>query len=567
MHPLPQGHNLRGVWAASASEAFAVGEYGTMLHLEAGQWQALDCSTLAHLNGVWGSGPTNVWAVGTSGTVVWTDGKQCTKSTSMPQDLNGIWGHSATAIYAVGDKGSVYFAGSFMGFAPHTTCGSKDLRAVWGAGPSDLFLVGDSGTVIQLQGKTCNAATPITTDDLLAVWGSGSTDIHAAGTQGALLHFSGSWTVVPQFANVDLLAVWGTGPSDVHLAGKDGALYHLGTKWQKATSPTKVAVNAIHGSGGEVHAVGAQGAMLRHKAGAWVQNSILLTDPDAAIHAIQGSSPTEIMATGDYGAALRFDGKTWSATAAGGNGHVLQGVWAAGGGSYWAAGYKNSTPWLPVTLYFNGTAWSNVVVTFTNCMLYDIWGHGDQVFAVGGTNNSNGVKILEKTGTAGWQLIQPGAKAMGSGIWGRSATDFYVVGKAFDCPVLHRDGTSWNVLSSSGTTGICINYNHVWGTGPSTVFFAGLLKSGYGTVRRLQGTSWKDWTLGGKADAIWGTNPSNVYVVGAAWQGASSLFRFDGVQWKAEAVGTGIDLRDVWGTSATDLYITGSGGAILHKGK
>ena len=557
MHPLPQGHDLRGVWAASSSEAYAVGEHGTLLRLtKAGQWEALDCGTLKHLNAVWGSSPTSVWAVGDSGTTVWTDGKTCTKITAgTTNTLNGIWGHSANAIYAVGNKGGIYFNGG-MGFSGWSTCGAKDLNAAWGTGASDLYVVGDSGTVVHLLGKTCNTATPVTTDNLNAVWGSGATDIHAVGTQGEVLHYTGTWKA-SQIANVELLSVWGTGPSDVHAAGKDGTLYHLGAKWQSVTSPTKLPVHAVYGAGSNVHAVGDQGTMLRRKAGSWILTSTLFTGPKASILSIRGNSPTDIMATGGYGAALRFDGKAWSPTAAGGTTHALQGVWAAGGGTYWAAGYKYSG-FGAVTLYFNGTTWANVVAPFPSCILYDIWGTGNQVFATGGHPGNHTLKILEKTGTAAWKLIQPGAKSTGHGVWGRSATDVYVAG--ISNTVLHRDATGWKPLASP--SGTYIGYASVWGTGPSTVFFPGS-SSGYGYMMRLQGGFWKGWALYRPMKAAWGTGPTDVYAVG----GSGSLYRFEGVQWKGEAIGTGIDLMDIWGTSTTNVYIAGSGGAILHRGK
>ena len=567
MHPLPQGHSLRGVWAASASEVYAVGDSGTLLRWNAGKSEALDCGTMADLNAVWGSSATNVWAVGDGGAVVWTDGKKCTQSISMLQDLKGLWGHSATAVYAVGGKGAVYLAKGIMGFVPHTTCGSEDLNAVWGSGATELYAVGDKGTVMHLQGKTCKAAAiPKTTDDFNAVWGSGSNDIYAVGTQGAVLHYTGSWAVVSQFSNVELQAVWGTGPTDVHVAGQGGTLHHFATKWQNVSSPTKLSIHALHGAGGKLHAVGALGTMMIGMGTLWSKTSIQSTGASVALNSIRGNSPADIMAIGSYGAALSFDGKNWGVTSAGGDGNELKGVWAAGGSTYWAVGYTYSS-YLPVTLYFDGTSWANVLAPSQAYMLADVWGAGGQVFATGGHPGSHTLTILEKSGSAAWKLIKPGAKANGSGIWGRSATDLYVVGKYNNGAVLHRGKTStWTKITPP--TGVCDYYHDVWGTGPSTLFLVGHRKGIPGCVHRRQGQYWKGWTLSGSVvvsatQAIWGTGPSNVYVVGSL----GKIHRFDGTSWKQETIGTRLHLWDIWGTSSTNLFVVGHNGAILHKGK
>ncbi|OJY16062.1 MAG: hypothetical protein BGO98_25805 [Myxococcales bacterium 68-20] len=69
---------LNGVWAASASEAWAVGVMGTIRHYKGdpAQWDVVsDVPTHVDLNAVWGSSSTDVWAVGDEGVVLHYDGK------------------------------------------------------------------------------------------------------------------------------------------------------------------------------------------------------------------------------------------------------------------------------------------------------------------------------------------------------------------------------------------------------------------------------------------------------------------------------------------------------------
>jgi len=68
---------LSGVWAASATDAWAVGSAGTIRHYEgdASTWSVVaDVPTTANLNAVWGSSPTDVWAVGDGAVVLHFDG-------------------------------------------------------------------------------------------------------------------------------------------------------------------------------------------------------------------------------------------------------------------------------------------------------------------------------------------------------------------------------------------------------------------------------------------------------------------------------------------------------------
>lgn len=67
------GVPLAAVWAADADHAFAVGDRNTLLAREAGTWQIM-CSTpfdrSVNLVAVHGSGPADVFAVGTNGTIL-----------------------------------------------------------------------------------------------------------------------------------------------------------------------------------------------------------------------------------------------------------------------------------------------------------------------------------------------------------------------------------------------------------------------------------------------------------------------------------------------------------------
>jgi hypothetical protein len=65
------GAVLNAVWAGAYTNAWAVGEYGLILHWDGNSWTLVTSPTTETLNGVWGSTTTSdVWAVGDHGTIL-----------------------------------------------------------------------------------------------------------------------------------------------------------------------------------------------------------------------------------------------------------------------------------------------------------------------------------------------------------------------------------------------------------------------------------------------------------------------------------------------------------------
>jgi PKD repeat protein len=58
---------------------------------------------------------------------------------------------------------------------------------------------------------------------------------------------------------------------------------------------------------------------------------------------------------------------------------------------------------------------------------------------------------------------------------------------------------------------------------------------------------------------VWGSSGSDVFAVGAS----STILHYDGTGWSAMTGGTG-SLRDVWGSSGSDVFAVGGSGTILH---
>src|SRR4051812_40617907 len=70
----PTMSKLHAVWAASASDVFAVGDGGTIVRRVSGTWTTMTSPTTNNLRGIWGLSSSDVWADGSAGTVVHFNG-------------------------------------------------------------------------------------------------------------------------------------------------------------------------------------------------------------------------------------------------------------------------------------------------------------------------------------------------------------------------------------------------------------------------------------------------------------------------------------------------------------
>ncbi len=93
---------------SSATDVFAVGHEGTILHYDGSAWSAMTSGTPKWLLGVWGSSGNNVFAVGHGGTILHYDGLSWSAmSSGASRSLEAVWGASGSYVLAVGDYGAI----------------------------------------------------------------------------------------------------------------------------------------------------------------------------------------------------------------------------------------------------------------------------------------------------------------------------------------------------------------------------------------------------------------------------------------------------------------------------
>jgi hypothetical protein len=218
---------LLGVWVSSANEVFAVGEGGTILHYDGTAWDAMQSGTSFDLGGIWGSSPDDVFAVGGGGTVLHLDGESWSPM-SVPFGspfLNGIWGSAGTDVFAVGEDGEIvhYDGASWVEMYD----GGFALNGVWGSSATDVFAVGEWGTVLHYDGTSWERLTVPTTYYLTGIWGTADHHLFVVGIENWLyyigptvvLHYDGAgWGATSKKGQAGLFGVWGTS-EDVFLVG------------------------------------------------------------------------------------------------------------------------------------------------------------------------------------------------------------------------------------------------------------------------------------------------------------------------------------------------------------
>lgn len=102
---------LIAVWGASASDIYAAGHEGVMLHSTGnGTWTPQDSGTTQHLFAVWGASATELYASGMGNSVLRStgDGTWTSEPTGAATTiLQGDFGTGAGDLYAVGDAGLI----------------------------------------------------------------------------------------------------------------------------------------------------------------------------------------------------------------------------------------------------------------------------------------------------------------------------------------------------------------------------------------------------------------------------------------------------------------------------
>jgi hypothetical protein len=225
------------IWGTSASDIWAVGTGGLILHWNGTSWSLVTNpartlgTILSDLTAVWGTGSDDVWAFGPINVnnqaiaLHWDGYSWSAFSTGSTARITGIWASDANDVWAVGLDGYIlHWNGISWSISVIGNMNIPALRGVWGSSASDVWAVGDSGTIKHWNGSSWSKVTSGTTNNLYGIWGVSSTDVWAVGKGGVILNWNGSfWSPATSPTTNNLNAIYG-GPSNAWTVGWSGTV-------------------------------------------------------------------------------------------------------------------------------------------------------------------------------------------------------------------------------------------------------------------------------------------------------------------------------------------------------
>jgi hypothetical protein len=256
---------LHAVWAATATaDVFAVGDDGAILRRTSGAWTAMASGTTNDLRGVWGASASDVWATGTSGTLLHYNGAAWSAVSGATTDIDAVWGSSGSDVWFVGSTAVLHYNGAAVTTA---TGFSGPLLAVSGTSPSDVWVTGENTKVHHYNGSAWATLTPpVGTSTLMTVLAVAPNDAWVADFTPSkdTAHWNGSaWTTTKSGALLNSLSALSTG--ELWGAGNSGRIAHWnGSAWSLETPCGSVALWSVATRPGDGWVVG-DGGLILHR--------------------------------------------------------------------------------------------------------------------------------------------------------------------------------------------------------------------------------------------------------------------------------------------------------------
>ena len=268
------------------------------------------------------------------------------------------------------------------------------------------------------------------------------------------------------------------------------------------------------------------------------------------LNAIFGFTAQSIVAVGDAGKILRWDGNSWKVVNSM-TPNNLRSVHGVASGTGYAVGAMGTI--LQTTN--QGASWS-AMTSGTTVDLRGVWTlDGAEAYACG-DNIMAGKPWLALGGTTWTPISRSNADYKFNAIWGWDSINYFLVGEG-------GHGIRSNPYAYP-TPLSATEFFGVFGTAEANITMVGLGK----TIQRWNpGTvSWTAMAPPAGAGfvplrAIHGSSASSMFTVG----GNGTVWFYNGSEWLTESFPTTTDLKGVYVISPAEVYVVGDGGVIYHK--
>ncbi|MEI6128142.1 MAG: PKD domain-containing protein [Pseudomonadota bacterium] len=220
--------DLQAVHGTSDKHVVAVGAQGTIIQYDGTAWTNKVSQTTYNLRGVWCASASNLFAVGENGVIVNCNASECAPMSYFTEytTLNSVWGTTATNVYAVGAGGKIlhYDGSSWTAMESNTT---ETLYSIWGSSAKDIYAAGVKG-IIQHYNGTVWTNIPAISRDYYAACGtpSGITPfkLYVAGKDGKIAYYSSGWRDMISGTTNTLQGIWISPANDAFIVGDSGLI-------------------------------------------------------------------------------------------------------------------------------------------------------------------------------------------------------------------------------------------------------------------------------------------------------------------------------------------------------
>ena len=447
-------------------------------------------------------------------------------------------------------------------------------------------------TAITWNSSANNVAT-VNSSGVVTGVASGTTLITATSVADASKRDTLTVTVVPTVASSwsptrlsgplyeDILSIASFNPSSSFAVNFAGDIYAwTGTEWRQSLKASiySTQFTAVHGSGpNNVIAVGNNGVIVRFDGTQWFSMQSGTTRP---LYGVYVEPTGTAFAVGGNGTALRLSLGVWTATSTGTT-ESLNGVWSSNGTAIAVGTFGTA-------LRFNGTAWSALSPPTSESLNAVSGTSPTDIVAVGSYGT-----ILRFDGTS-WGIL--GNNGFGGDMWaiytssangGRSyiasddgllqldagsltsvVTDQYVP-RMFGLSV-DQTGVVWvggqrGVIERNGLAGgkwetlnIAPDLLDVWSTSPTNSWVVGE----FGFIYRWNGTAWTKQvspTLNALS-AVWAPNSNEAFAGGDR----GVMLRWNGTAWSTMSFPSLANISAIWGSSPTNVFATTDAGEVVR---
>jgi hypothetical protein len=308
-----QGTFWRERWRggyATASDGF-VGVSFDLIKNDGTEWVYLTERKPA-LECVWVSPEGEIFGGNQLGSVVVYDGTNWTEHEYVMQNpVSKLWGTARNDLYALEYTNAIsHFDGSTWS-AVQSWPDDGYVMDMWGSRNDDIFVVGEvygePGHVLHFDGSDWS---PMTVPEMQwpsfkGVWGFSSESVYAVGTAGVVLHYDGvEWSVTDTLSTDDLIDVWGRSEDDLYALGTDKLFHFDAADWNVEVTGYAGILKKICGVGtNDVVAVGEMGTMLRFDGTSWSELPRITT---SALNDVVGYGQNGAIVVGDGDLVIRL---------------------------------------------------------------------------------------------------------------------------------------------------------------------------------------------------------------------------------------------------------------------